>query len=111
MVGQALNKPTTLTLLYDPNKPYVTSTTVYQQMTGKIEKFDEATSLATFRNGNDIFTVKLPLGKNGSPYPSGFADVSGLNKFKLGDTIVVGGQYDVKGNFRLASFVISKSSP
>lgn len=108
VVGQALNKSTTLTLLYDPNKPYVTSTTVYQQMTGMIVKFDPKTGVATFRNGNDVFTVKLPVGKNNNSTLPAFADLSGLTTFQTGDTIVVGGQYDTKGNFQVTRFVVSQ---
>ncbi len=103
-------KPKSALFPFDPKKAYVTSTVIYQQVSGKVIAYDTNTYTVTLEKFGEQFKVKLPLGPSAQYTPPGFADVSGMRNFKIGDEVVIGGQSSPTGEFEITRFVISGSS-
>ena len=74
-------KPRSTLFPFDPQKPYVTSTVIYQQVSGKVIAYDTNTYSVTLEKFGEQFKIKLPLGPDAAYTPPGFADVSGMRSF------------------------------
>jgi hypothetical protein len=94
-------------LPFSSSKDYVQSTTVFQQVIGTVVAYDEETYTITLDKNGELFTVELPLGPGKRTPPRGFADLSGMSSFKVGDEVTVGGQTGPLGEFEITRFVIS----
>lgn len=103
-------KTKSVPLAFNPKEKYINSTSVYQQVIGRVVSFATESSTLTLTNGGEAFTVVIPLGKNTSYVPSGFADVGDMNKFKVGDEVTIGGSVDTTGEFKVSKFTISKKA-
>lgn len=101
----------TVKLILDPKKPFVTSTAIYQAVLGKIESFDSEHGTITISKDGEKFSLKLPIGKAITYVLKPYAQVTDMNKFKIGDEVSIGGEYGTSGNFEVTQFKIINQRP